>query len=641
MTTIYTPRLTDLSREFTIAERELLTCSKTTGELILSDSRPDLQSSSNTIRAELIRYLLLGGCSKLRPHPKQVQITGAWITGELDLILIQTSLALQLFKCNIEKPIKLFDARIFGLDLSGSMIPALYAHRLHTVGPVHLRNGFQCNGIVDLSRANIGEKLDCSKSKFLLGDKQNCRAHVFNDDAANALLDISDSNIKGCVHFNGAIMKSPFENSVYANGATIGNDFTFSRRFFSIGTVDITGATIRGQLSFSNKSTIIAANKDKKSKFNAWEKFIALRADGVQVDLDVLIRNRFTCFGSLDLSNARIGGQLCCEGCRIVGSVSFQQTRVDRTFFWRNIVGRINIFDLRSLRVLVLDDDFAHAAFNNKRSSWDIAEKSLFTNFSYSSLKILGDIRGRLKWLERGSFYSLSHAQPQSRKLRSDVKVFDGQPYTHFAQLLEASGNGRAAALARYLREEYTSAYQYSHRKATMPLDWRRSIAFVQALSLRLLDRLFCILFGYGHKPFRIIIFSGAVVLLSSFYFMETYSRGEMAPSSSVVLTSLEWQSASLAGCPIAQEFNCDMPLRLWENSTTYKDYETFSAIGYGLDLFLPILDLGQERAWSPSPGRGLFGKIGFYLRWIVQVCGWIVVIVSAAVVTGLIGRRD
>lgn len=83
------------------------------------------------------------------------------------------------------------------------------------------------------------------------------------------------------------------------------------------------------------------------------------------------------------------------------------------------------------------------------------------------------------------------------------------------------------------------------------------------------------------------------------------------------------------------------MPLGLWEASASYQDYETFSAFGYGFDLFIPLDALGQEAAWAPSYGRGAWGAVGYWLRWGIQVAGWLITFVSAAMLTGLVGKRD
>lgn len=75
--------------------------------------------------------------------------------------------------------------------------------------------------------------------------------------------------------------------------------------------------------------------------------------------------------------------------------------------------------------------------------------------------------------------------------------------------------------------------------------------------------------------------------------------------------------------------------------TTPGRDYETFRAWLYALDVFIPLDALGQEKAWAPSASRGWWGELGHRLRWLVQMSSWVITAIGAAVVTRLIGRRD
>ena len=81
--------------------------------------------------------------------------------------------------------------------------------------------------------------------------------------------------------------------------------------------------------------------------------------------------------------------------------------------------------------------------------------------------------------------------------------------------------------------------------------------------------------------------------------------------------------------------------LDAWVKTEPGRDYESFSAWLYALDLFIPLDALGQEKNWAPSASRGAWGEWGHRLRWLVQMAGWVITAMGAAVVTGLIGRRD
>ena len=112
-----------------------------------------------------------------------------------------------------------------------------------------------------------------------------------------------------------------------------------------------------------------------------------------------------------------------------------------------------------------------------------------------------------------------------------------------------------------------------------------------------------------------------------------------MAPNSDVILTSGAWLDAvkTYEACKSA----CSLPLSEWLKTPDAQDYETFNRWIYGLDLFVPLDALGQENTWAPSKVRGDLGWWAYYLRMPIQMAGWIITAVGAAVVTGLIGRKE
>ncbi len=101
------------------------------------------------------------------------------------------------------------------------------------------------------------------------------------------------------------------------------------------------------------------------------------------------------------------------------------------------------------------------------------------------------------------------------------------------------------------------------------------------------------------------------------------------APNSPVVLISEEWETVATLPNPAAE----------WEAGPG-RDYETYNSLAYAFDTVIPLIDLGQESAWSPSTSRGPFGWIAWWAKWILKVAGWIITALGAAALTGII-RRD
>ena len=65
---------------------------------------------------------------------------------------------------------------------------------------------------------------------------------------------------------------------------------------------------------------------------------------------------------------------------------------------------------------------------------------------------------------------------------------------------------------------------------------------------------------------------------------------------------------------------------------------ETFFAAIYAVDVFLPIVDLGQESAWAATTTTncGIALRIFTFAN---QVAGWVVTSLGIAAVTGFVQR--
>jgi len=106
-----------------------------------------------------------------RPHPKGVGLAGAWIDGELDLEGVETQLYLTLGYCLFPQQPTLRDAHLGGLFFGGSPCESgLFLHRLTTAINVHLREGFHCSGLFDLTEAQIGVLRDDAEAWKVVGE---------------------------------------------------------------------------------------------------------------------------------------------------------------------------------------------------------------------------------------------------------------------------------------------------------------------------------------------------------------------------------------------------------------------------------------------------------------------------------------
>lgn len=212
-------------------------------------------------------------------------------------------------------------------------------------------------------------------------------------------------------------------------------------------------------------------------------------------------------------------------------------------------------------------------------------------------------------------------------------KVYQPQPYRQLAKVYDEMGHARSAALVREASEDHRWAYERDKILAANDGTWAAAFAAFRPSLRCFRARLMKWLVGYGHVPMRAVLWAFVIIGFAIPFYGWVYSAGQMAPNSDVILTSVDWRT--IADVPENQN-----PAQIWSESLAGQDYETFSALGYGIDLFIPLDALGQENAWAPSMDRGMLGKVGFYLRWLIQFLGWVITAVGAATLTGLVGRK-
>ncbi|MEO1797612.1 MAG: hypothetical protein AAFR53_11435, partial [Pseudomonadota bacterium] len=181
----------------------------------------------------------------------------------------------------------------------------------------------------------------------------------------------------------------------------------------------------------------------------------------------------------------------------------------------------------------------------------------------------------------------------------------------------------------------------YDRVRHERPVEPWHDVRLALAASRFGVSKLSRLVFGYGYKPIRALWTVAGIVALTALLYAQVYATGQMAPNSDVVLTSADWLAAMRV-----HEAAGLQPLHVWtgvaegyDPAPSYEDYETFSAFLYAVDLFVPLDAIGQETAWAPSKERGIWGAVGYWARLPIQISGWVITAVGAAVLTGLVGR--
>lgn len=438
--------------------------------------------------------------------------------------------------------------------------------------------------------------------------KTETDVHLLEGFKATGLVDLGGAQIGRQLSCIGGQFLNAGQIALNCDAAQIGADVFLSGEFKSEGMVNLRGARIGGQLGCT-RGQFLNAGKT------------ALQCDAAQIGADVFLRGEFKAVGMADFVGATVGGALQIQTATLDGVFDGEGLNVKSGFYWQDITGGHKAVNLRHASLGVLLDD---------KRSWDGVGTLHLDGLTYDRIDSAMTVPDRIAWLD------------QNRDGTKDAgDRFLPQPWTQLAKVLTASGDRRAASRVREAREVRMA-------RAEIRQGWRAAgvsgwgpFAYIPVILHIAWNALFRALFGYGHAPGRvwytILPFLAGTALL----FGHVYDTGQMAPNSAVILTSADWQAALRAAGEAGQ------PQFHWAGMNGHPpmpsaiDYETFSRWLYAFDLFIPLDAIGQEQAWAPSHDRGVWGAVGYWARFPIQLTGWVIAAVGAAVVTGLVGKKD
>lgn len=255
--------------KITAPERKLIEASKRGIHCILGKDTPTGPDQSREIRAEILKYLILGGCDKCRVHELGVSVSGAIILGSLNISYCIAPRPTQLINCLITRRLEMNQVTLHGLSLAGSAMPGLSAANIRVDGNFVLGFGFVSTEDTDLSYAKINGQLICNGGHFL-------------ETTPHAIL---------------------------AQGIEVSGDIFMSEDFFAAGEVNISGSTINGQLS-CRSSCIMNENGD------------CIVADRILIKGGAYLSDsKF--HGELSFSGAVIEGQLALTSSRVINPTGY------------------------------------------------------------------------------------------------------------------------------------------------------------------------------------------------------------------------------------------------------------------------------------------------------------------------------
>lgn len=403
--------------------------------------------------------------------------------------------------------------------------------------------------------------------------------------------------------------------------------------------VTVTGAVIKGRLDLdmcdvSGRLVLTKCRFEKGVRvvdaslgalILTGSKLPHLTAHGVEVKGNLWLNDGFQAKGPVDLSGATIGGQLSCVRGEFRNehgdAFAAQNARIAEIFYWRDVSVEKGSVRLTGMDVAGLSDDL---------KSWPEGDQLMMDGFTYGRF-VYGDTSAsvRLDWLDKHS-----------------SNAFQPQPYQHLAKVMGDMGHrhdrGRVLmAMERKMRVQQRKDMWKGASRISPSLrpPWN-----VLRTSMHLFwDRVLRFLVGYGYRPWWAIYWALPIVVATALLAQKVWDTGDFAPNAAPVLMSASWQELATDGSVLnpAAYWACSAPLDASDcTDRAGRDYETFKAPLYALDLFVPLVNLGQDDAWAPSTSRGIWGQVAHNLIWLIKTIGWVMTAMVAGAVAGVI-RND
>jgi len=613
------------------------------------------------LRASRIAWLCTDKRALQLVTHRGIQIKGARIDEQFDLMFTKVSFPLVFDQCKFKEYINFMYAQIFILSMTGTHTGPIFASGMKVDGPVYFRKGFKVQGEVNIMGAMIGGDFSCTNSQFINKGGNAIHADGLKVDGTVSLSD--GFKAEGEVRLPGATVGFNLQcnngqfinqggNALNADGLNVGGSVVLSDGFKAEGEVRLIGATIGGNL-----------NCIKGQFINKVEK--ALSTDGLKVGGSIFLRDGFKAEGEVRLLHSTVGVSLECDNSQFInqGGIALYANglKVEGSVFLRNgfksqgevnligatIGGNLNCdnsqFNNKDKRALLADGlkvegsvflsngfkaqgavSFVGATIDKHfRLGYVYSPEEMTLDLNSAKIGILHDREdswpgpGRL--LLHGLEYAgISNESPRDSKTRIEwlrrQKDFWPQPYEQLAEVLRNSGDDAGAKDVLIAKNKDKA----KHTKLT--------------LSQWFWYRLFGPLIGYGYRPWRAMIVALILILIGWRLFKKGYSHGLIMPLS---------DSAYVEG-------NIDNLEQSNGSQRISKIYPVFNSLVYSIDVFVPLVELHQVKYWLPNANRAFEpkrkvlaplykGRTLLIWFWIETALGWILTTLFLAGLTGLV----
>src|SRR5215213_7303053 len=381
-----------------------------------------------SIRGELLSELLTeGGGPAVRPA-RVLRLQGARITGKLDLEAVTVRCPVSLQGCYFDEEVILKEADVVALRLSGCHLPGLSAQQIKVSRNLELNRlkpncRFTVEGKVDLKGAHVRGRLDFGGAILRNPHKQALAAEglIVDQDMFCAEgfetygeIRLEGARIGGWLNFGGATLCNPGGLALVGDLLTVGQAMVCNDEFHAGGEVRLVAAHI-GTLDFDDARLRNPCRR-------------ALIADRVTVDDYVLCR-KLRADGEIRLISAQIKGRLVFNAATLCnpGGCALYADRltVGEDLYCQDGFHVEGTVDL---------SDACLGGLADSKEAWP--EHLVLDGLTYDRLTADPpvSVRQRLRWLER-SFPQAGQTSmwERFRSLWRDPTQYSPQPYEQLA----------------------------------------------------------------------------------------------------------------------------------------------------------------------------------------------------------------
>jgi hypothetical protein len=529
-----------------------------------------------TIRADVIREIVRGRLAA-DADPRGLRLRGARVAGRIDLENITRDLEVRLFNCFLPDGILLRDATLLGFDLNGSWIgqpsdssdPPIDASRftartLRLAGATIIATGNA--GTVRLIGAHLGlldfdgARLENTAGPALIARDLRVDQGMYLSDGFSAAGRSEHGTIQlvgaqlGLMDFGGARLENTTGPAMRADRLQVDQGM-FLRDGFTA-----TGSSEDGTIELGGAHVGRLECDGARLENTAGP---ALGAEGLRVDQEVFMRDGFTAIGggdhaTIDLAGAHVG-RLECDGARL-----------------ENTAGpALGASDLRVDQGMYLRDGF-NATGSSEHGTIQLTGASIGGELWLDVDSIISATTGHKGSIDLDGTNYTGLPKPGSLKqwlrlLREHTPRYAAQPYQQLAAAHRAAGHDREVRtiLMAQRRDQI-------RRRAIIGRD-------------RTWSRFTGLTIGFGYQPWRALILLLGVLILSVTTALVAGHNGGLAHTSKAATPATT--------CTILEQ------------------------VGVGLDLGTPLIKTGARELCSPTTADA--GQTLTAAGWFLQALAW------------------